>query len=482
MGHSAVERAYARMPIWAQNLMVTGKGYQFRLRRTSDRLIASHLALLLKSQWWNEEQFAEYRDDRFRALIAVALREVPHYRELARREGFTTADFTTCADVKRLPMLAKAELRGHESAFCNETVPHSQRIILNTSGTTGTPLSMTETQQTVSRRVAYVARLRSWIGVSDPIHPRRAQFTGRTIVPSTQPAGRHVYWRHNRADHSLLLSSYHISPKTAGHYIDALRRQQPELVDGYPSCLLALAQCAGGRITGLDRIRGVITTSETVTPEDRRLIETAFGARVHDQYAASEPSCFWGECEHGVMHESPEYGITEILDENGNDVGPGEEGEAVVTSFLNDAMPLIRYRTADLVVRGPDTLCECGRRLRRMDRIIGRIEEMLYFPERGYTQRLDIAFKGLTGIIEAQVIQDALDHLTVLLVVDGSVSPELPHILEANIHEKLGASVGVTCQFVDHIPRGPNGKFKAVISQVRHLYPERGVGTSAQDA
>jgi phenylacetate-CoA ligase len=470
------------MPIWAQNLMVTGKGYQFRLRRTSDSLIERHLSLLLKSQWWSEEQFAEYRDARFRDLIAVALKDVPHYRGLAKREGFTAADFNGVADVTRLPMLAKTDLRGRESEFCNETVPHGRRIILNTSGTTGTPLAMTETQETVSRRVAYVARLRSWIGVSNPLHPRRAQFTGRTIVPSTQSPDRHVYWRHNRADHSLLLSSYHISPKTAGHYIDALRRHQPELVDGYPSCLLALAQCAGGRITGLDRIRGVITTSETVTADDRRLIETAFGARVHDQYAASEPSCFWGECEHGVMHESPEYGITEILDVNGNEVGPGEEGEAVVTSFLNDAMPLIRYRTADLVVRGPDAPCDCGRRLRRMDRIIGRIEEMLYFPERGYTQRLDIAFKGLKGIIEAQVIQDALDHLTVLLVVDGNVAPDLPHVLEENIHEKLGMSVGVTCQFVDRIQRGPNGKFKAVITQVRHLYPERGVGTSAQDA
>jgi phenylacetate-CoA ligase len=173
------------------------------------------------------------------------------------------------------------------------------------------------------------------------------------------------------------------------------------------------------------------------------------------------------------MHINPEYGISEIVDGNGEPVSPGEEGDVVVTSFLNPVMPLIRYRLGDRAVRGPIELCECGRQMPRVERIIGRIDDVLYVPERGYVGRLDPIFKGLDGIVEAQIVQESLDRISVLLVADDSYDADVERRLLENMRAKLGDWVMIEIVLTEQTPKGPTGKFQAVVSKVKHLYPDR---------
>jgi phenylacetate-CoA ligase len=464
-----METIYARAPVWVQNAMVTAKGWQLRRRRSSDRLIREQHRFLQQSQRWTPAQFDEYQRARLRELLATAFRDVPHYRALAVGLGVTPADFVGVEDLRRLPILKKRELRGNEAAFMNETIDSTRGTNFFTSGTTGTPITLFETTESWSKRWAFVVRLREWAGVPQPLHPHRAQFTGRAIVPGF---GDGVYWRRNRADNSLLLSVYHIGPHSAAAYVRAIQRYKPTLVDGYPSSMLTLLRCAPPGSLKLPSLSAVITTSEPLSAEMRAEIQDGFGARVHDQYGATEPSCFWGECEHGVMHISPEYGISEILDADDNPVGPGERGRVVVTSFLNHAMPLIRYEVGDAAIRGPDTPCECGRTMPRVETVTGRLEDYFWVPQRGYVMRLDAAFKGLSCIIEAQAIQERLDLVRICVVPADGFNDMLAGRLEANFREKLGPGVEVIVERVPEIPRGANGKFKWLVSHVRDQYPD----------
>ncbi len=462
------ERWYAASPVWLQHLLVSARGADHRWLRVSGRVLRGELALLRQSERWTPESMAALQARRLQALLRGAFDEVPHWRDLARRLGCAAGDFRTPDDLRALPVLSRAEVAAAPERFVS---PGRARAAgaraFATSGTTGLPVRTLESRESFSRRWAYVARLREWAGVPDPVHPRRAQFTGQVVVPGD---ARRVFWRRNLPGRTLLLSSYHLSGAAAPAYARALVRFRPDVMEGYPSALLALARLARAGGVALPRPRAVITSAETLFPEHRAELRAAFGCPVHDQYAATEPACFWGECEHGTLHTSPEYGVSEIVDERGEPVGPGEAGEVVATSFLNPVMPLLRYRLGDRAVRGPDAPCPCGRLLPRVERVLGRQDDVLYVPGRGWVGRLDPVFKGLDGLVEARVVQEALDRVAVQLAAPGA-GPGLDAEVLRRLRERLGGAVHLRVERVDRIPRGPRGKLRLVESRVRHLYP-----------
>lgn len=468
------ERLYRNMPIIVQNGMVSLRGLEYRYRRASSRQIEEHLRFLLVSQNWSQAQFAEFQVAQLRMLLQSAFQNVPYYRRMQQDLKCDPRDFKTPEDIRHLPILEKQTLRGNEKLFLDETVDPSRCSKGFTSGTTGTPLSLYETQQSFSKRMAFVARLRIWAGIEEPMLPRRVQFTGRNIVPPNQLASNHVYWRHNLPGRALLVSTTHLTPETVRYYVQAIRRFRPELIDGYPSALLIMARV--GRRLGLSMPapKAIIVSAETLLPDHKAEIEHAFGCYVHNQYAASEPSCFWCDCGCGKLTMNPEYGISEILDAQERPVCSEEAGSVVVTSFLNPTMPLIRYRLGDIaILGGKNDICPCAPGMPTVKRVEGRVDDILYIPERGYVGRLDPVFKGLSNIIEAQIVQVGLDRIDVLVVpYDGLSDQNIEKLLE-NLVQKVGSAVEINVECVSEIERGANGKFRAVVSKVRHLYPDR---------
>lgn len=470
-----IDRLYRTLPVPLQHVATSAQGLRYRLLRSNDRLVRERLAFLQQSEGWTADQFKEYQEQQLREFIRHAFESVPHYRDLQQRLGAGPEDIQGLDDIAKLPILEKTDVRGREHLFVDDRTKYRRVNIAFTSGTTGTPLRIHSTPEAFALRWGHVARLRSWAGLSDPIRPRRVQFTGRNIVPARQAPERHVYWRHNWPDRALLMSTTHISPQAAPYYAEAMRRFEPELVDGYPSAVSMIARIALAQGLPLPRPKAIITSAETLLDEDRAVMEEAFGCRVYDQYAASEPSCFWSTCEAGAMHVHPEYGISEIVGPDGRPVQPGEEGEVVVTSFLSRVMPLIRYRLGDRAALAPEgEHCACGRAMPLVARVVGRTDDILYVPERGYVGRLDPVFKGDMPLIEAQIIQEALERVVVKLVPAEGWDDEQQAVLMENLRAKLGVRATIEVEIVPEIPRGANGKFKAVVSRVKDQYPVLG--------
>lgn len=423
----------------------------------------------MKSESISIDERRSQLNRRLGLFLEAAVKSTPYYRDCVKSGSFPEIwqSNDPLAHFSSLPLLDKARVRGSENDFYSESFGSRERVAGFTSGTTGAPMKTYETRTSVSMRFAFVARLRTWAGLDEVLHPRRAQFTGRTICQETSP-----YWRRNLADNALLFSTVHIGEDSFRSYLEALRKFKPTLIDGYPTALYVLVQLAGAKGVELPQIPVAITSAETLTPEMRQAITAGFGTKIFNQYAASEPSCFWSDCEFGNMHIHEEYGVSEILGPSQRPVSPGEIGEVVVTSLLNPAMPLIRYRTGDLARRGPDEPCPCGRTLARVDEVIGRTDDILYTASRGYVGRLDPAFKGVEGIIESQVVQETLDHIRVLVVPEPTVwGRDSEMKLINSLKAKLGSEQIVTIEIVRHVPRGANGKFRSVITHCRSDYP-----------
>jgi phenylacetate-CoA ligase len=208
-------------------------------------------------------------------------------------------------------------------------------------------------------------------------------------------------------------------------------------------------------------LRGIVTSSESLSDDARKTIESAFGCRVFDWYGQGERVAAIGTCEQGRYHLLTDYSYVELL--------PAEDGwfEVIGTGFNNWAMPLIRYRCGDFVrPAAADERCACGRSFPLIDHVLGRVDDSIKLPDGRAIGRLDHIFKGLTGIVEAQIRQDERDAVTILVVPGATFNDSIRDHLVANARERLGPDIGLDVRLVDAVPRTARGKLKGVVCNV----------------
>ncbi|MFC5512256.1 phenylacetate--CoA ligase family protein [Massilia jejuensis] len=351
--------------------------------------------------------------------------------------------------------VTKSMLRLHPERFIRPRMPGSfLRATIRTSGTSGTPLTLVQTLGAVVREEGFLARQLHWIGWRPG--QRRAWIRGDIVCPARPRDGR--YWCHDWCGRMLLLSSYHLSETTIGAYIDSLEAYDPVVLHAYPSSVAALAAwlAAHGRRYRGPALRGVLTSSETLEPGVRTLVERAFGVRVFDWYGQAERVAAIGTCEQGSYHVLTDYGGVELLE--------GEDGlcELVGTTLNNPAMPLLRYRTGDRVAPGDGKPCPCGRAFPTVEAVIGRQERILTLPDGRIVARLDRVFQGHDRhLIEGQVLyaRDGRFRLRVVAAA-GFTGAEEAALRAAFLLRVPGVEVAV--ERVPAIPRGPNGKFEFI--------------------
>ena len=106
---------------------------------------------------------------------------------------------------------------------------------------------------------------------------------------------------------------------------------------------------------------------------------------------------------------------------------------------------------------------QLGRMVRSIE---GRKDDMIKLKSGKMIGRIDHIFKGLEGIVEAQIVQQTIDDILIRLVVDRSFDKSTLKKVETNARERFGNEVGLATKIVREIPRTPNGKFKTVVSLV----------------
>ncbi len=215
----------------------------------------------------------------------------------------------------------------------------------HTSGTTGKPLNVWLSRETVQQWFAiYEARARRWYGVSR--HDKWAILGGQLVArtDATQPP----YWVWNGALNQLYLSAYHLAPQNIAAYLQAIADHEVTYLLGYPSGIYRLAQSALAQGLRAPRLRVVVGNAEPLLQHQREAIAAVFDCPVRDTYGMAEIAAAASECEHGHLHIWPEVGSVEVLSERSDDpVTGGEAGRLVATGLLNVDMPLIRYETGD---------------------------------------------------------------------------------------------------------------------------------------
>lgn len=354
------------------------------------------------------------------------------------------------------PLLTKQDVRQHPERLLRPRRFGSLiRSTIKTSGTSGTPLSIVQSLGNMVREEGFVYRQLRWIGWR-PMQ-RRAWIRGDIVCADHPPDGR--YWCRDWVGNMLMMSSYHLSNDTIGAYIAALEAFEPVVIHAYPSSIAALAAWlnARGRRYGGRKLRGVMTSSETLEPEVRAAVEQAFGVRVFDWYGQSERVAAIGSCEHGSYHVITDYSGVALL-------GTDKEGawELVGTSLNNLAMPLVHYRTGDTIAPS-DEPCPCGRVFPTVKTVLGRQEKVITLPDGRLIGRLDRIFQGHDRhLVEGQVSYRGNGRFLLRVVTTEGWSEADERAMTAKFLLRV-PGVEVNVQKVEAIARGRNGKFEFVV-------------------
>jgi phenylacetate-CoA ligase len=307
----------------------------------------------------------------------------------------------------------------------------------------------------------FEARWRRWYGVSR--RNRWAIVGGQLVAPVRRR--KPPFWVWNAGLNQLYLSAYHLAPDLAPHYVEALGRYRIDYILGYSSALYALAvEMLRMGPTGI-RLRVAITNAEPLFPYQRDAIAEAFACPVRETYGMSEGVAAASECEFGTLHAWPEAGWVEAMEE-GCPVSPEKAGDLVCTGLLNRDMPLIRYRVGDRgTAPSMNADCPCGRTLPVIGAIEGRTDDVLYTADGRRVGRLDPVFKSQLPVKEAQIVQEALNRVKVRYVADRGFSQKTERAITAQLQARMGA-ITVGFEALDEIPRGANGKFRAVVCSI----------------
>ncbi len=409
----------------------------------------------LDRERFSEQEWDTYRRARLSEVLEIARTRVPHYRDYWAGKNEEAA--------KRLeswPCLSKDTLRASPTRLLAEGVLRKRLSQVNTSGTTGKPLTLWRSRRlNIAWHALFEARWRSWYGVSRK--DRWAILGGQLVVPFERQ--RPPFWVWNAGMRQLYCSAYHLNERTVPDYLRAWKRYELQYVLGYTSALATVARVAKKLNTSVPPLRVMLTNAEPISPEQRALIESVFQCPVRETYGMAEVVAGAGECESGRLHYWPDASILEVRDDEGQ-IQPSGEGELIATSLLNHEMPLIRYRVGDRVrLGGQFSWCSCGRRLPVIESIEGRMDDLIVTPDQRVIGRLDPVFKGSFDLEAAQVIQDGPASLVVRYVSQTDSPTELEREIAVALRNRVG-DMQIRFDSVSAIPAGPNGKFRAVIN------------------
>jgi phenylacetate-CoA ligase len=417
---------------------------------------------LAQTQWLSADCLSDLQLDLLKKTVRYAEHNVPYYQKLMKSCGFSSRDIRSLEDIRLFPILTKKDIIDARRDMVSRAFARSLLRRECTGGTTGTPLCVYRNYASIGNEHAFVRRQWDWAGLG--FGDRCAYLRGRIIVGAN--ADSPPLYRYDAPMKELQLSTYHLSLQTAPAYIDAMKKYRVSALAGYPSAVSLFARICLARNLSYP-LKAVLTSSETLTACMRAEISKAFECRVFDFYGSVERVCYIFTCEHGCYHVQPEYGLTELIPVDNAVSG---QCRVVSTGFWNKAMPLIRYDTGDLVVKGEEP-CACRRAFPTIATIIGREGDVVKIPsgkEFGATLLITLLYVacGASNILESQFIQDAPDHLTVEYVPAAAFSPEDFLAARKKFMEHMSHDMVVDFRQVKAVRRTMRGKIRPVINLV----------------
>jgi phenylacetate-CoA ligase len=459
---NAARKTYKHLPFTVQKALVDWYGRYIRRDRFGPEY-EELSAFLERSERSDPEELRAYQESRLREIVRHAYETVPHYRDVMDERNLKPTDITGIEDLAKLPVLRKDDVRDAGDRLRSSAVRRTGLARAGTSATSGTPLQVYRDRPVSLMNHACYMRFRRWAGF--PFGMPYATMQGRLVVPPQQR--KPPFWRYNRSWNQIMFSTVHMSEGNLPLYVEKLREFGTQALESFPSCAYVLARYLENRDEYLP-LSAVTTTGEPLLPPERDVIEDRFQTKVFDAYSTAERVVFSSECEqHEGHHLFSEYGVTEVVGDDGSPLSPGSTGLLVGTSLHNLGSPMIRYACGDVGALSERT-CSCGRTLPMLDGLMSRIGDYVVTPDGRMIPSIMVSWsiKSISAVRQWRLTQESVDDIRMEIVKDEPIEQKELQSMMDYFSRRLGPDVRVHVERVPDIPRTAGGKVRHVISHV----------------
>ncbi|MDD1707155.1 MAG: phenylacetate--CoA ligase [Methanoregulaceae archaeon] len=376
----------------------------------------------------------------------------PFYHDRMREESVHPDDIRTLEDIRKLPFMYKRDLRDN---YPDKIFVAGQDDLVRyhvSSGTTGKPTVVGYTRNDLDNWTTSLARglVSCGLGRGDVLQVSYGYglFTG----------GLGLHYGAERIGATVLPTSVGNTERQ----IELMQDLHTTAIACTPSYLLHIGEVAekmGVSIKDDTNLRTGILGAEPWSDTMKHRIEDWLGIKAYDIYGTSELSGpMFCECTEQVgFHVWGDLAYVEILDpETGEQLEPGQQGEMVITMLQKEALPMVRFKIGD-ITSFDDSVCGCGRTHPRVQRISGRVDDMLIIrginvfpsqieytlltiPEVGQHFMIEVDRKGALDdmLVKVEVKKEAFsDKITDLMAIRKKVEQRLRNALNVAVNVEL---------------------------------------------
>lgn len=352
--------------------------------------------------------------DKTSAIINYAQKHVPYYRQIQ-----------SCS-YQSLPYQEKHMIMADYSKFLSQEYihyPFSQNLInCRTSGSTGQFLKVCWDANDIKYSLAELWLLRSkYYGIT----PKDAYcFFYTTEYQNNQILDEKSYY-YTLDKRGLGFCKSNITQETIIQIYQQMLEFSPVWIMTQPSTALLFSFCIKqNSLPPLPSLRYIELAGELLFPEQKHEIEKSFSCQVANQYGCIEANSIAYECPHHNLHLMSSNVYAEIVDENFKTVPFDTEGEIIITSLHNHAMPFIKYRIGD---RGTmsSSKCECGNQHPIITLTKGRCNDLIINSDGSildaylFVRSVEMINERIGEIIKQfRIIQKSYDSFEVHIVLD----------------------------------------------------------------
>lgn len=383
-----------------------------------------------------------FQEQKLQELLVYLKVNSPFYQKVFRENNIDIADIQKLEDLQKIPTTTKNDIQqNNDDFFC--ITPDKIVDYSTTSGTLGDPVTFGLSDNDLERLAYNEAISFACAGIQKGDVVQMI-----TTIDKRFMAGLAYFLGLRKMGASVV----RMGPGIPELQWDSIFRYKPKYLITVPSFLLKMIDYAEKH--GIDyqnsSVYGAVCIGESIKNQDftdnilSKKIKEKWNIKLFSTYASTEMSTAFTECEQQTGgHHHPELIITEILDDDGNPVKEGESGELTITTLGVEALPLLRFKTGD-IVKAHYEPCPCGRNTMRLGPVLGRKQQMIkYKGTTLYPPAMNDILNDFNNILCYQIViqsnEIGLDEI-IIKISTGSDSGTFVNEVRDHFRAKLRVS------------------------------------------
>lgn len=368
------------------------------------------------------QEIKKFQEQKLQELLVYLETNSPFYQRLFKQNNIKIADIQTLEDLQKIPTTTKNDIQqNNDDFFC--ITPDKIVDYSTTSGTLGDPVTFGLSDNDLERLAYNEAVSFACAGIQKGDVVQMI-----TTIDKRFMAGLAYFLGLRKMGASVV----RMGPGIPELQWDSIFRYKPKYLITVPSFLLKMIDYAEKH--GIDyknsSVYGAVCIGESIKNQDftdnilSQKIKEKWDIKLFSTYASTEMSTAFTECEEQIGgHHHPELIITEILDDEGNPVKESESGELTITTLGVEAIPLLRFKTGD-IVKAHYEPCKCGRNTMRLGPVIGRKQQMIkYKGTTLYPPAMNDILNDFNNILCYQIVirsnEIGLDEIVIKVSTDS---------------------------------------------------------------